>query len=315
MILSVSRRTDIPAFYTEWFINRVRQGFLYVRNPFNDNQISKINISPDNVDCIVFWSKNPEPIINHLKELDDKGYKYYFQFTITPYSDDLEVNIKNKEDIINTFIRLSDKIGKERVILRYDPIIITDKYDYDFHFKAFENICFRLQNHTEKVIISFLDSYKKVSGNTKGINIKEIKTEDMRYIAGSFAKIAEKYNLPVETCAEAIDLSEFGIGHGKCIDGDLIERITGYKIINKNKRDGNREDCRCMKCIDIGQYNTCIHNCVYCYANENKKTAINNYRLHNADSPILSGEYSENQINERKDINSFKIKQTSFFDL
>jgi hypothetical protein len=314
MILSVSRRTDIPAFYSEWFMKRIRAGFLYIRNPFNSNQISKIIISSDKVDCISFWSKNPAPIINYLKELDDLNYKYYFQFTITPYSNDLELNIPNKNEIINTFIKLAEKIGKEKVILRYDPIIITDKYNYDFHFKAFESICNKLHNYTEKIIISFVDDYKKVSRNMKDIDLKEIMDEDMRYLGSNFARIAKKYNLPIETCAEEIDLSEFGIGHGKCIDGELIERIIGYKIINKVKKDGNREHCGCMKCIDVGQYNTCIHNCLYCYANVNKDIALENFNLHDPNSPILSGAYDESQVRERKAAESYRISQVSLFD-
>jgi len=311
MILSVSRRTDIPAFYSEWFLNRVRDKYVYVRNPFNPNQISNVNISPDVVDCIVFWSKNPAPLMKHLDELNEMNYKYYFQFTITPYSNDLEVNLGDKEKIVNTFIKLSEKIGKEKVILRYDPILITDKYNYNFHFEALEKICEKLNVYTEKIIISFLDDYKKVSRNMKGINLKEM---DMRYIAENFAKIAEKFNVPIETCAEGIELKEYGIKHAKCIDGDLIERIIGCKIMNKDKRDGNREYCGCMKCIDIGEYDTCIHNCLYCYANVNKKVALNNYKLHDPKSPILSGEYDESQVKERKDIKSFKDNQISLFD-
>ena len=140
MILSVSRRTDIPSFYSEWFMNRIEDGYVYVRNPFNYNQISKIDIKPDKVDCIVFWTKDPKPLLNRLKELDHKGYKYYFQYTITPYNEDLEANVINKKNIINTFMELSEMIGKEKVILRYDPIIITDKYNENFHLKAFNKL-------------------------------------------------------------------------------------------------------------------------------------------------------------------------------
>lgn len=313
MILSVSRRTDIPAFYSEWFMNRIRDKYVYVRNPFNPNQVSKVNISPDVADCIVFWSKNPAPIMKHLKELNEINYKYYFQFTITPYSNDLEVNLGNKEKIVNTFIKLSDKIGKEKVILRYDPILITDKYNYNFHFEAFEKICEKLNEHTEKAVISFLDDYKKVTRNMRSIDLKEM---DMRYIAENFAKIAKKYNIPIETCAEGIELKEYGINHAKCIDGDLIERIIGCKLNDKdkNKKDGNREHCGCMKCIDIGEYDTCIHNCLYCYANENKKVAVNNFKLHDPKSPILSGEYEVSQVKERKDVKSYKDIQITLFD-
>lgn len=313
MILSVSRRTDIPAFYSEWFMNRIRDKYVYVRNSFNPNQISNVNISPDVADCIVFWSKNPAPIMKHLKELNEMNYKYYFQFTITPYSNDLEVNLGDKEKIVNTFIKLSEKIGKEKVILRYDPILITDKYNNSFHFEAFEKICEKLNEYTEKVVISFLDNYKKVSRNMKSIDLKEM---DMCYIAENFAKIAEKYNIPIETCAEGIELKEYGINHAKCIDGDLIEKIIGCKLNekDKDKKDGNREHCGCMKCIDIGEYDTCIHNCLYCYANVNKKVAFNNFNSHNPNSKILTGIYDESLVKVRKDIKSFKDNRISLFD-
>lgn len=154
MILSVSRRTDIPAFYSEWFMNRINAGYVYVRNPFNYNQISNIDIKPDKVDCIVFWTKNPKPLLPRLKELDDKGYKYYFQYTITPYDKELEKGVIDKRSIINIFIELSEKIGKEKVILRYDPIIVSNKYPVDFHLKSFEELCLKIHKHTNKIVLS-----------------------------------------------------------------------------------------------------------------------------------------------------------------
>ena len=307
MILSVSRRTDIPAFYSEWFINRIKEGFVYVRNPFNVNQISKVNIKPDVVDCIVFWTKNPKPLMGHLKELDERGYKYYFQFTINPYGSDLEKNIGNKEKIIKTFKELSEKIGPEKVIWRYDPIIITTKYSQDYHFKQFAMLSEMLKSFTRKVVISYFDDYRKVKKNMKGLDVKDFSEQDMYDIAKQFSIIAKKHDLVIETCAEAIDLSSLGINHGKCIDGDLIEKIIGYDIQYKDKRDNNRENCGCMKCIDIGQYDTCVHNCIYCYANINKDIAIRNKANHNPQSPILFGTYDQGNVKDRKDIELFRI--------
>jgi len=308
MILSVSRRTDIPAFYSEWFINRIVDGYVCVKNPFNYNQVSKIAISPENVDCIVFWTKNPRPMMSKLSKIDDLNYKYYFQFTITPYHEDLEINVANKKEIINTFIELSNKIGKNKVILRYDPILLTERYNIEFHIKAFRVLCEKLHDYTEKIIFSFVDDYKKVSKNLKELKVKDLCEEDMKFIASEFKKIASGYALKLETCAEKIDLEEIGINHARCIDGELIEKIIGYRIINKDKLDGNREYCGCMKCIDIGQYDSCIHNCLYCYANVNKEKAEINHRMHNSMSPILLGDFDENQVNERKDVRSLKIK-------
>ncbi len=165
MILSVSRRTDIPAFYAEWFMNRLKAGFVYVRNPFNIYQVSEVPLTPDNVDAIVFWTKNSKPLHQYLSEIDNMGYKYYFQFTITPYGKEIEENIEKKEKIVETFKNLSEKTGKEKVILRYDPVILNDKYTIDFHIKSFERLCSILSSYTEKVVISFLDDYKKISKN------------------------------------------------------------------------------------------------------------------------------------------------------
>lgn len=321
MILSVSRRTDIPSFYSEWFINRLKDGFVYVRNPFNANQISKVDITPEVVDCIVFWTKDPKPMMEYLDIINDMGYKYYFQFTITPYDNSFEENIRDKHDIVKTFIELSKINGKERVILRYDPIFLTDKYSIEYHAKAFNSLCNKLSNYTEKVVISFVDGYKKLTSNTKENPLKKLNTEEMNLIAGEFSEIAKSYNLSLETCAEEIDLSTFGINHTKCIDGELIERILGCRISGKSTRDGNREDCGCMKCIDIGNYDTCIHGCTYCYANANKDKAIDNYKSHNPVSPILVGKFDHVEIKERKDIKSFKINkgnshdQINFFEI
>ena len=308
MILSVSRRTDIPAFYAEWFMERLRQKYVLVRNPFNIHSISRIPLSPENVDAIVFWTKNSKPIHKYLDEIDELGYKYYFQYTITPYKNDLEEKVQDKKEIIETFKNLSEKIGSEKVILRYDPVILSDNYTIDFHKKAFIRLCDLLAPYTKKIVFSFLDDYKKISKNIKQLNIKEISAEEMCIMAEYFADTAKKYNLKIESCAEQIDLERFGINHGKCIDSELIEKITGYKL--SVGRDNQRNACGCIKCIDIGEYNTCMHKCLYCYANINKEAAFKNYKLHNKKSPLLIGYVDEikDKITDRniKDTKSYK---------
>jgi len=312
MIISASRRTDIPAFYAKWFLNRLKAGFVYVRNPMNYHQISSVKLSPENVDCIVFWTKDPQQLMKYLDEIDSMGYKYYFQFTITPYDKDVEKNVRDKKEIVQTFKNLSEIMGKEKVILRYDPIFITNQetgYTAGFHKDAFLKYVDELNAYTDRVVISFLDGYRKVAKNTLGLGIKEMNEEDMNEIANTFSEITKMYNLELETCAEKIDLAKYGISHTSCIDGNLIEKIIGYKIINKDNRDDNRENCGCMKCIDIGQYDSCIHNCLYCYANINKEQAVKNNKSHNPDSSILFGiaePYSVKVRNER-DTKSFKI--------
>lgn len=308
MILSVSRRTDIPAFYAEWFMERLRQKYVLVRNPFNAHSISRIPLSPENVDTVVFWTKNSKPIHKYLDEIDELGYKYYFQYTITPYKNDLEEKVQDKKEIVETFKKLSEKIGSEKVILRYDPVILSDNYTIDFHKKAFARLCDLLAPYTKKIVFSFLDDYKKISKNIKQLNIKEISAEEMCIMAEYFADTAKKYNLKIESCAEQIDLERFGINHGKCIDNELIEKITGYKL--SVGRDNQRNACGCIKCIDIGEYNTCMHKCLYCYANINKEAAFKNYKLHDKKSPLLIGYVDEikDKITDRniKDTKSFK---------
>lgn len=308
MILSVSRRTDIPAFYAEWFMERLRQKYVLVRNPFNAHSIFRIPLTPENVDIIVFWTKNSKPIHRYLDEIDELGYKYYFQYTITPYKNDLEEKVQDKKEIVETLKKLSEKIGSEKVILRYDPVILSDNYTIDFHKKAFARLCDLLAPYTKKIIFSFLDDYKKISKNIKQLNIKEISEEEMYIMAEYFADTAKKYNLKIESCAEQIDLGRFGINHGKCIDDELIEKITGYKL--SVGRDNQRNACGCVKCIDIGEYNTCMHKCLYCYANINKDAAFKNYKLHDKKSPLLIGYVDEikDKITDRniKDTKSYK---------
>lgn len=298
MIVSVSRRTDIPAFYLEWFFNRLKEGYVLVRNPMNYNQVSKISLTKEAVDCFVFWTKNPKNIINYIDLLCD--YKFYFQVTITPYGNSIEAGMPKKDEIISSFIKLSNKIGKEKVIWRYDPILLNKNIDYDYHFKYYEYIASKLSGFTNKCIISYLDEYRKTERNTKDLFLKKINKEDMIEIAKGLSEIAYKHNINISTCCEKVDLSNYGINHSKCIDDKLISQIAGTKLlINKDKNQ--RNECGCVKSIDIGVYNTCPHLCKYCYANYSFKTAQRNHKLHNPNSPLLFGELrGDETIKERK---------------
>jgi len=297
MIISASRRTDTPAFYSEWFLNRIREGYLMVRNPMNIHQVSKISLSPENVDCIVFWTKNPKPMLDKLSELNN--YKYYFQFTLTSYDKSIEPNVPEKKYLINTFRELSNLIGKEKVIWRYDPILTTDKFNVDYHIKWFEVLAKKLSGYTQRCVISFIDLYKKTERNLKGINLVPISIETMHEIACNFSLIASRYNISIETCSEDIDFSKYNIKHGKCIDDELISRITGKRLISR-KDPNQRSACGCIKAIDIGAYDTCKHNCIYCYANINRDVVMKNTQLHNVKSPLLYGQLNEkDKIYER----------------
>ncbi|HHQ4318762.1 DUF1848 domain-containing protein [Clostridium perfringens] len=316
MIISVSRRTDIPAFYSEWFFNRLKEGFVYVVNPMNLKQVSKIELTPETVDCFVFWTKNAKPMLNRLDELKD--YNYYFQYTITGYQSDVEKGVLNKKEVINTFKELSKKIGKEKVILRYDPIFFSAKYSIEYHCEAFERLCAQLDGYTERCVISFIDLYKKTERNTKILDIIPMTMECIKEISKRFALIASKHNMSIETCSEAYDLSQYGIKKGKCIDDDIISDIIGYEL-NVKKDDTQRDVCGCVKSIDIGQYNTCKHHCLYCYANFNYNQVQSNSKMHDKNYPLLSGKVREDAkitIRNMKSIRGKKLgeKQITLFE-
>jgi len=307
MILSVSRRTDIPAFYSEWFYNRLKEGFVFVRNPMNIHQVSKVALSPEVIDCIVFWSKNPRPMMNRLGEL--KGYMYYFQYTINSYDQGLEVDVPRKEGIINTFKELSDKIGPKRVIWRYDPILLTEKMDTDYHLKYFEEIAKRLKGYTDTCVISFVDLYKKTQSNLKDTQAREPSQHEMVELARGMCQIARGYGMMVQTCAEAIELESVGIKHGKCVDSVLIEDLLGMKLV-VGKDPNQRKECGCVQSIDIGEYNTCAHGCKYCYANFKDSMVARNRMAHDPESPLLIGHLGvEDKVTERKLFSFIKVPE------
>lgn len=313
MILSVSRRTDIPNYYSEWFLNRIKEGYLYVRNPMNIHQVSKIDISPEIVDCIVFWTKNPEPMLDKLEQLND--YKYYFQFTLTGYGKDMESGLPHKKDkMIPIFKRLSEMIGKEKVIWRYDPIVITETYSEEYHLKAFQDIASSLNGYCKRVVISFVDLYAKTKKNMKDIQTIDKKQSELITFSKKLAEIAVSNGMEIETCAELIDLSSCGIKHSSCIDKKLIENIIGCPI--KVEKDKNqREECGCVESVEIGAYNTCLNGCKYCYANYSEERVKANRALYDVHSPILCSKITdEDKITERA-VKSIREGQISLFDL
>ena len=264
MILSVSRRTDIPAFYSNWFYNKLKEGFVQVRNPFNRHQIRKVPLNKEAIDGLVFWTKNPEPMLPRLPEL--KNYVYYFQFSLNPYSQQIEPYVPPKKIIIETFKRLSDLIGRERMIWRYDPILLTDDIHTDYHLKYFEVIASKLKTYASTCVISFVDSYKKTEKAMRKIKGRELVEDEITTLAKPLAEIARANDFTLQTCAEKYDLDPCGIQHGSCIDKKLIETLTGTKIqVSKDKNQ--RATCGCVQSVDIGEYNTCKHGCAYCYAN------------------------------------------------
>lgn len=303
MILSVSRRTDIPAFYSEWFYRRLQEGFIYVRNPMNPRQVSRIDLSPGVVDCIVFWTKNAAPMLERLDEL--KEYAYYFQFTINDYGREAEPHVPELSRRLETFMRLSEKIGRERVIWRYDPILFSDQYTPESHLKSFEKIASAIGKYTEKCVFSFVDIYpSKNIGSLKRLNFRQPSPEELDGFAGELSRIGKRSGLVLATCAEAVDLSRHGIGHNSCIDKALIERITGVPL--KVGGDGQREHCGCVKCDDIGSYDTCPHGCVYCYANFRPNIVSGRRNAYDPGSPILCDSIKETDKITERPVKSYK---------
>ena len=304
MILSVSRRTDIPAFYSEWFFNRIKAGFVDVRNPMNIHQVSRVDIKPEVVDCIVFWTKNAGNMLARLDELRD--YKFYFQYTINPYNKFIEENVPIKKGIIENFRALSDLIGSDKVIWRYDPIFITNEIDIEYHFRYFEELAKRLEGYTKRCVISFVDLYKKTITNTSGLAMREPTDGEMHILAGKLSSIAKHYEIEVQSCSEKIELDSNGVTHGCCIDKNIIEQIVGYEISIK-KDPNQRKECGCVQSIDIGAYNTCRHACKYCYANFNNMKVQVQSKMHNPLSSMLVGELKEGDVVKERNVSLLKV--------
>lgn len=310
MIISASRRTDIPNYYSEWFFNRIREGFVYVRNPMNVHQVSRVSLKPDVVDGIVFWTKNPTPMINRLNELRD--YVYYFQFTLNSYSIDAEPNVPSKSEvIIPAFQELSKIIGKDKVIWRYDPIFFTERYTIDYHIKYFSLLAAKLAPYTEKCTISFIDFYKNIQKNTNKLRIIRSTIEQNEELVKKMSEVATNEGISVDTCAEDMDLLKFGVNHASCIDKARLERIGGYTL-NIEKDSNQRAICGCVSSIDIGAYNTCRNECVYCYANYSANTVEKNFNAHDLTSPLLFGMIDENDVIKDREVKSCKDCQINF---
>jgi DNA repair photolyase len=315
MIISASRRTDIPAFYAEWFFNRLREGFVYSRNPFNANQVHRWELDPEVVDGMVFWTKNPGPMLSRLQELDDRGLRYYFQFTLTPYGRDVEPGLPDKKALLATMRQLAGLVGRERVIWRYDPIFLNEKYTLDWHQEKFAEYAGLLADSTEKAVISFLDFYPSIKKNLAKLGIVDSTEEEKIHLAQAISATACENGLKVESCAEKIDLTAWGIAAGHCIDRELIERLVGFPLdVQKDKYQ--RPECGCVASTDIGIFNTCQHRCKYCYANFNEAAIATGFKNCDLNSPLLSGSVDAARVKTKtakESQRSFKIRQSELF--
>lgn len=311
MIISASRRTDIPAFYSDWFFNRIKERYVLVPNPYNSKMISRISLDPAVVDCIVFWSKNPAPMLEKLDKL--KEYNYYFQFTLNPYGPEIENHLPIISKRIDTFKRLSDRIGKEKVIWRYDPVLTNETYTPGFHKEKFAEIAYELKEHTEKCMLGFIDHYQHIRTAVSRFNIQPLLKADIEEMAASFKKTVDTCSIQLNTCTVKVDLTHLGIPGGLCIDNQLVERIAGYPI--SVRKDKNQRDiCRCAESIDIGTYESCLNGCIYCYAIKgNYNTVKYNLNKHDKNSPMLVGELQEDDIVKERLVKSLRNDQFSLF--
>jgi hypothetical protein len=308
MIISASRRTDIPAFYSEWFMNRIRAGFCTVANPVRKNQVSHISLKPEDVDVIVFWTRNAAPFIKHLRELDERGYRYYFQYTIMDNPRALDPSCPATEESLKTARALADRIGMEKIIWRYDPIVFANQLDADFHRKTYERIAGAMRGHTQCSVISILDIYRKIEKRLaalaeEGFEVlrcdaaeqklsppgghsaypDESTVDDlMRSIAGT----AKENGMEVFSCAEERDFSSYDILPGKCVDDTYICRVFGLKV-SSAKDPSQRDACGCVTSRDIGAYDTCLFGCRYCYATNSFERAKANHDAHDPASESL----------------------------
>ena len=282
MILNVSGRTDIVAFYTPWFRNRYKEGYLDVRNPFNSKLVSRINFS--NVDLILFCTKNPLPIIDRIKEIDKP---IIFHVTLTPYKKDIEPYVIDKRLVIEGIKRLSGILGSDNVVVRYDPIFLSDSYTLMYHIRAFDKMCKLLKGYVKKVVVSFLDDYKNVRYNMRYLRLRAFTEEDYKQIGLNFSRSALENGMSVQTCFEERNLVNYGFTRGECLSLSLAEKITGKKP--KKWKARGKKGCNCAEMVDVGVYNTCKHFCKYCYANYDEKMVNDNTLRHDVNSSLLIG--------------------------
>jgi Domain of unknown function (DUF1848) len=291
MIISASRRTDVPAFYSDWFMKRIEAGHCDVPNPFNPAQVSRVSLKPNDVDVIVFWTRNASPLLNRLKELDRRGHRYCFLYTVLDNPRIVDPRCPSLKEALATFKTLSDRMGPERVAWRYDPIVFSNLTRPDFHKKTYETIAKQLRGHTNRSIISVVNIYRKVRQrlaalSEKGIELTECEGEAFLELMRFMASVARDNGMALVSCAQDRDLTACGVLPGKCIDDGLIREAFGLEV-NHAKDPSQRKACGCVVSKDIGMYNTCLYGCVYCYATSSFEKAKENYRRHDPEASSL----------------------------
>lgn len=285
MIINTGSRTDTVQYYTNWLLKRFEDGFVYSRNPLFPNKVTKYELNPSVLDCVVFCSKNYEPILDRITEITGR-FNTYFHYTITAYGKDIEPNVPNIDTSIETLIKLSNIVGQQRIAWRYDPILLTDKYTKEVHYKTFNYLAESLSPYVDRCIFSFVEMYKKLKTNMPEIIL--LSEEDKNEIAKNIGALAKKHNLAIQTCASIDNYEQYGIQKSGCMTSEILGNANN--IIFKNVRhSGNRQGCNCIENRNIGDYDTCPNGCKYCYANKNPQIAKRNYLKHNPNDMMIIG--------------------------
>ena len=296
MIINTGQRTDIPAFYSDWFVNRLKAGFVLVRNPYNPRSVTRYRLSPEVVDLIGFCTKNPAPMLPHLDLL--RPYGQYWYVTITPYGKEIEPGVPDKREVLESFRRLSDTVGPDRMGWRYDPVFISGDYPAERHIKAFEYMAQTLSGYTRTAVISFVDLYEKTKRNFP--EVRPVTAEQRLQLGKAFVEIAGQYGMTVRPCGEGDELAPFGADCSGCMTVAMYEQALGRRL-KVPKTAPARKECACYLGGDIGAYNTCGHLCRYCYANYDAATVRKNLAAHDPESPLLIGHLElGDQVHEAK---------------
>lgn len=310
MIINTGMRTDIPAFYSEWFQNRLREGFVMVRSPYDPNSVTRYELDPNVVDIMVFCTKNPRPILSYIDEI--KKFGLYFFVTITPYGRDIEPNVPDYGDVFESFKILSREIGREKCVVRYDPIFLSDIYDYDRHIAFASEMAKALDGCTNRVVISFIDLYEKTKRNFP--EAKAVDFKDQMRLAEDLVRIFKPHGITVQSCFEDSKLKTVGVDISGCMTQRLLEEANGIRL-EAPKGAGARKGCDCLTGNDIGSYNSCLHLCRYCYANYDEKEVRANAALHDPKSPLLIGHLKETDVVHNAIQKSDIKKQVDIFDI
>lgn len=310
MILNTGNRTDIPAYYSDWFYNRIEAGYVCVRNPYYPSQVTKYRLAPEVIDVMVFCTKNPQPMLERISQLS--AFETFWFVTITPYGREIEPYVPQAGQVINSFQQLSGLVGRERVSWRYDPIFISNKYSASYHVEQFGWMAEALSGYTSQCVVSFIDLYEKTKRNFP--EVRNVTAQEQEELIDAFSKIAKANDLQIHLCCENVGLVREHVDADGCMSQAVLEHALGCKL-NVPKKKPARSECACLLGADIGAYNTCGHGCLYCYANYDRESVAKNRKLHNPASPLLIGELSEGDVVKQAEQKAWRNGQMEIFDI